>query len=57
MNAFAERAQELQLAGVTRLYRARIRANPHVQAEDRANPCQLRNRRGGVDGSLDPSNV
>ena len=57
MNAFAERPQELQLAGVTRVHRARIRANPHVEADDSANPCQLRNRRGGVDGSLDPSHM
>ena len=37
--------------------RARIRPHPHVQSHDGANPRQLRNGRGRVDSSLDPSHV
>ena len=57
MEALAEGPHELQLAGVARGHRPRIRADPNVQPDDRANPCELRNGRGGMDRSLDPSHV
>ena len=37
--------------------RPRIRADPHVQSDDRADPSQLRNGRGRVDRTLDPSHM
>ena len=57
MKALPERPHQLQLAGVARVRQPWIRADPHVQSDDRANPCQLHNGRGWVDRSLDPSHV
>jgi len=57
MKAPSESPHQLQLAGVARMDRARIRAYPHVQSDDGANPRQLRNGRGRVDSSLDSSHM
>lgn len=57
MKALSELPHQLQMAGVARMNRARIRAYPHVQSDDGANPRQLRNGRGRVDSSLDSSHV
>ena len=53
----AERPHELQLTGVAGGHGPRICADSHVEADNRANPCQLRNGCGGVDSSLDPSHM